>query len=158
MAEVIDYIFFIWTHGEENLQNFMKELNNFKSNLKFTFECDNNSIDFLYLNVKLNNGVLTTAVYIKHTDHHQYLHYGSSHPDNIKRSIIYSQTLWASRLCSFKEDFANHSEKMKTWFSKRGYPDKIIENEMKKVNFGESRSKTKSAFRCYISPQTQGPN
>ena len=66
MAEVIDYIFFIWTHGEENLQNFMKELNNFKSNLKFTFECDNNSIDFLYLNVKLNNGVLTTAVYIKH--------------------------------------------------------------------------------------------
>ena len=35
---------------------------------------------------------------------------------------------------------------MKTWFSKRGYPDKIIENEMKKVNFRESRSKTKSAI------------
>ena len=34
---------------------------------------------------------------------------------------------------------------MKTWFSKGGYLDKIIENEMKKVNFGESRSKTKSA-------------
>ena len=46
---------------------------------------------------------------------------------------------------SFKEDLADHSEKMKTWFSKRGYPDKIIENETKKVNFGESRSKTKSA-------------
>ena len=34
----IDDISFIRTHGEENLQNFMKELNNFKSNLKFTFE------------------------------------------------------------------------------------------------------------------------
>ena len=34
---------------------------------------------------------------------------------------------------------------MKTWFSKRGYTDKIIENEMKKANFGESRIKTKSA-------------
>ena len=34
---------------------------------------------------------------------------------------------------------------MKTWFSKQGYPDKIIKNEMKKVNFGESRGKTKSA-------------
>ena len=33
---------------------------------------------------------------------------------------------------------------MKTWFSKRGYPDKIIKNEIKTVNFGESRSKTKS--------------
>ena len=158
MAEVIDYIFFIWTHGEENLQNFMKELNNFKSNLKFTCECDSNSINFLDLIVKLNNGELTTSVYIKPTDRHQYFHYKSSHPDHIKRSIVYSQTLRASRLCSFKEDFVDHSEKMKTWFSKRGYPDKIIENEMKKVNFGESRSKTKSAFRCYISPQTQGPN
>ena len=136
----------------------MKELNNFKSNLKFTCECDNNSINFLDLNVKLNNGELTTSVYIKPTDRHQYFHYKSSHPDHIKRSIVYSQTLRASRLCSFKEDFVDHSEKMKTWFSKRGYPDKIIENEMKKVNFGESRSKTKSAFRCYISPQTQGPN
>ena len=27
---------------------------------------------------------------------------------------------------------------------KRGYPDKIIENEMEKVNFGESRSKASS--------------
>ena len=34
---------------------------------------------------------------------------------------------------------------MKTWFSKRDYPDKVIENEMKKVKFGESRNKTKSA-------------
>ena len=34
---------------------------------------------------------------------------------------------------------------MKTWFSKRGYPDKNIGNEMKKVNFDESKSKTKSA-------------
>ena len=34
---------------------------------------------------------------------------------------------------------------MKTLFLKRGYPDKVIENEMKKVNFGESRSKTKYA-------------
>ena len=34
---------------------------------------------------------------------------------------------------------------MKTWFSKRGYHDKNIENEVKKVNFGENKSKAKSA-------------
>ena len=98
----------------------MKELNNFKSNLKFTCECDSNSINFLDLNVKLNNGELTTSVYIKPTDRHQYFHYGWSHPDHIKRSIIYCQTLQASRLCSFNEDFADDCEKMKTWISKRG--------------------------------------
>ena len=52
----IDDIFFIWTHSEENLNNFMKDLNHLKSNLKLTFECDRNSINFLDLNVKLNNG------------------------------------------------------------------------------------------------------
>ena len=40
----IDDIFFKWTHGKENLKNFMKDFNNFKSNLKFTFECDRNSV------------------------------------------------------------------------------------------------------------------
>ena len=130
-------IFFIGTHGEENLQNLIKELNNFKSNLKSTFKCDSNSINFLDPNVKLNNGELTISVHIKPTDCHQYLHYGSYHPDHIKQSIIYAQTLRASRLCSFEEDFADHSEKMKTWISKQGHPDNIIENKMKKVNFGE---------------------
>ena len=60
----IDDIFFMRTHREENLQNFMKELNNCKSNLKFTFECDRNSINFLELHVKLNNNELTTSIHI----------------------------------------------------------------------------------------------
>ena len=123
----------------------MKDFNNFKSNLKFTFECDRNSINFRDLYAKLNNSELTTSVHIKPTDCHQYLHYRLSHLDHIKRSTVYSHTLQTSCLCSFKEDFLDHSEKMKTWFSIRGYSNKIIEYEIKKVNFAESRSKTKSA-------------
>ena len=34
----IDNIFFIWTHGEAELKKFMEGLNNFLSNLKFTYE------------------------------------------------------------------------------------------------------------------------
>ena len=63
-------MFFIWIHGEENLNSFMKDFNSLKSNLNFTFEYDRNSINFLDLNVKLNNGELTTIVYIKPTDCH----------------------------------------------------------------------------------------
>ena len=62
----IDDIFFI--------KNFMEDFNNFEPNLKFTFECDRNSINFLDLNIKLNNNKITTSVYIKPTDRHQYLH------------------------------------------------------------------------------------
>ena len=49
----IDNIFFIWTHCEENLYLLRKDLNNFSSILKFIFEGDRNSINFLDLNVKL---------------------------------------------------------------------------------------------------------
>ena len=32
----IDAMFFIWIHGQGNLMSFMKDFNNFKSNLIFT--------------------------------------------------------------------------------------------------------------------------
>ena len=104
----IDDIFFIKTHAEENLNSFMKDFNNFKSSLKLTFECDRNSINFLHVNAKLNNDELTTAIYVKPTDHHLYLHYRSFH---IKPSIVYHQTLGKSFMF-IREDFVDHSEKM----------------------------------------------
>ena len=123
----------------------MKDLNNLKSSRKFTCASDRHSTNFLDLNVKLDNSELTTSVYKIPTDFHQYLHYSSSLLDHIKQSVVYSQTLQASRLCSFNEDFVDYSEKIKTLFSKQVYPDKITENAIKKVNFGDSRSKTKCA-------------
>ena len=94
--------FFIWTHGEENLNNIMKDFNDFKSNLDFTFECDRISINFLDLNVKFNNGEVATRFYIKPTSFiPQYLHYRLFHLYHIKWLIIYSQAFQASRLCSF---------------------------------------------------------
>ena len=45
----INDIFFIWTHGEEQLNLFLKDLNEFHPNLKFTYETSQNSVDFLDL-------------------------------------------------------------------------------------------------------------
>ena len=38
----IDNIFFVWAYNEENLYLVRKDLNNFKSNLKFIFEVQRN--------------------------------------------------------------------------------------------------------------------
>ena len=78
-------------------------------------------------------------MYTKPTDRHQYLHYSSSHPDHTKKSIIYSQTLRLSRLCSKEKDFIQHKKEIKSWFLKRGYPEWIIKTEMNKVNFKYQR-------------------
>ena len=90
---------------EKQLKTFMNDFNNFKSNLKLTYEYSKNEIKF-------EKGSLVTSVYIKPTDRHQYLHYRSSHLNHIKRSIIYSQVL---------RNFPDHTHKMKPWFGKQGY-------------------------------------
>ena len=71
----IDDVFFIWTHAKEELENFMKELNSFSDHIKFTFECDKENINYLDVNINLSNGHLMTNMYVKPTDHHQYLDY-----------------------------------------------------------------------------------
>ena len=41
------------SHGKEELENFMKELNNFRDHTKFTFESNKESINFLDVNINL---------------------------------------------------------------------------------------------------------
>ena len=87
-------------HSEEELKEFMRELNSFDSNIKFTYEYSN--ID---LKVGIVESKLITSLFVKPTDRHQYLHYSSGHPEHTKRSIIYSQTLRLKRLCFLEKDF-----------------------------------------------------
>ena len=72
-------------------------------------------------------------LHIKSIDRHQFLHYTLSHPDHTKCSIIYSEALRISRICSSKSDFHKHPDSIKSWFEVRGYPNKLIEQEMEKV-------------------------
>ena len=136
----IDEIFFIWTHEEEKLTQFLNELNNFHSNLKFTYETSICTVNFLDLNVSLRNGAIHTDLYIKPTDGHQYLHYQSSHPLHIKNSIPYSQALRVSRICSSEKDFKTHVSHMKEWFLARGYSEIVVNNQIDKVVFGRDQS------------------
>ena len=67
----IDDIFFIWVHDEQELERFLKDLNNFTPNLSFTDQASKNCIPFLDLKVKLVDGKLETDLYMKSTDRHQ---------------------------------------------------------------------------------------
>ena len=96
----IDDIFFLWTHGEGKLEEFMADFNAFNPNIQFTYQSSKKSIAFLDLDVAVYNGRLESTVRVKPTDRHQYFHYSSSHPEHTKRSIVFSQTLRVSRICS----------------------------------------------------------
>ena len=88
-----DNIFFVWTHREDKLDEFLERLNSFHPNLKFTSERSEQKINFLDITVQLGNSKFVTDLYCKPTDCHQCLHYNSCLPDYMKKSSVYSQGL-----------------------------------------------------------------
>ena len=79
--------------------------------------------------------MVSTDLFVKSTERNHFLHYTSSHPEHTKRSVIFSQTLRVSRICSNDSDFVRHLGNMKSWFSERVYPSDLVEDETKKVKF-----------------------
>ena len=75
---------FIRTHGTQELDSFLSGLNKFHRNLNFTYETSKERVNFLDLNVSLRNGKISTDLYVKPIDGHQYHHYKSSHPEHIR--------------------------------------------------------------------------
>ena len=51
--QYIDDKFFTWNRNEDELNKFLENLNNFKINLKLTYEISKDSIHFLDLNVSI---------------------------------------------------------------------------------------------------------
>ena len=96
----IDDIFCIWEHGEDSLKQFIKTLNACHPTMKFTAEWSKEEINFLDVNVRLQNRQLETDLHIKLTDTHHFLDSTSCHSYHYKKSIPYSQALRYNRICS----------------------------------------------------------
>ena len=56
-----------------------------------------------------------------------YLKYDSAHPQRCKDSIPYSQFL---RICTKNSDFIQHTNNYTTFFQKRGYPKKLLDEAL----------------------------
>jgi hypothetical protein len=123
----IDDIFIIWTHGRDELMEFIDHLNNCSDTIKFTHEISNESISFLDTLVSIDKGKLKTDLYCKPTDSHNYLRYESSHPQRCKDSIPFSQFLRMRRICSDIADFDRHVVCTSTYFVKQGYPIALLQ-------------------------------
>ena len=87
----IDDIFFTWEHGEESLKEFLNEINSFHSTIKFTAYWSKEKVNFLDVEVTLNNGVLSADLFVKPTDIHLFLDPTSCHPYHCKKAYLISK-------------------------------------------------------------------
>ena len=130
----IDDVFFIWTHGEEKLKQFISHLNSSHETIKFSSESSKDRISFLDVLVKSNGkGGLETDLFYKETDTHQFLHKKSCHPKHTKEAIPYSQALRLQRICSENQEFDKRLGELREWLRGRGYEDSLIGDKIDKV-------------------------
>ena len=144
----IDDIFGIWTHGIEKWNIFYQHLNTSQQSIKFVGETSNTSLPFLDVMVHLNNGRITTDLYTKPTNSHNYLPWDSCHPTGTKKGIPYSQALRIRRICSEQGDFNKRLYQLGGYLRSCNYPPKYINPA-----FALVRATSRESALVYRTPQ-----
>lgn len=83
-------------------------------------------IPFLDVLVKKENDKISTDIFYKSTYTYQFLHFGSSHPQHIKRAIPYN---FARRICTTVSDEETRSQRLnelKQFLTDQHYPINLI--------------------------------
>ena len=128
----IDDVFFLFSGPVELLNEFLLYINSRLPSIKFTLEASQESVSFLDVLVKKNQGVQTT-VYRKKTDRNNYLHFSSYHPSSLKKGLPYSQLLRLKRICNTESEYEGQSAEMCDRFRARGYNEHILSISKSKV-------------------------
>ena len=124
----------IWTDGEDSLNDFLAHCNNQNKNIQFEQTISNTSIPFLDVSVTLEGGKLTTDLYCKSTDKHQYLYHTRCHPKHTKTSLPYCLALRLCRICSSENLFQQRTNEMLHHLIQRGYKKRSIHDAIKKAS------------------------
>ena len=77
---------------------------------------------------------MSTNLYCKPTDSHNYLLYSSEHPRHLLNGIPYSQFVRIKRLCSKPEDYRLNALMLSTHFIRRGYPKHLVLKALKRAD------------------------
>ena len=132
-SRYLDDIFFIWQHGKEGMFEFFEYVNNYHDTIKYTWEWSERELSYLDFWVMLKNNRISTDVYSKQTDTHQYLDSRSCHPTHVKRGIPYGQALRMRRICDSDEVFKERLKELEGNLVKRGFKKNLIDEQFFKA-------------------------
>ena len=83
-----DDIFQIWTHGLDEFKKFETHLNQAVESIKFETDISESKVHFLDVTVSIDKGELSTSLYTKPTDAHNYLSLKSCRSKTVKRLFL----------------------------------------------------------------------
>ena len=129
----LDDCFIIWKDTNLPLEAFCTLLNDLDPDINFTMEESQHKISFLDILITHQGEKLSTDIFYKPTDTHQYLHFASCHPRHTKRSIPYNL---ARRICTIVSEESTRNERlneMQNYLLNQGYPKSIIQDGIQKA-------------------------
>ena len=129
----IDDIFFIWKGTMEELEEFLKEINQVHPTIKFDHVLSKKEINFLDVKISISGKKLITSVYTKPTDRKSHLHAKSYHPKSTKEAIAFGQATRLKRICTEKTDFQAAANQLKADLTKRGYKEERTSAEINRA-------------------------
>ena len=132
-SRYIDDVFFIWTHSEEDLDDFLVFCNSYNSNIQLDPIPPSKNIPFLDVSVIIENGKLICGLYTKPTDSHLCLRWSSCHSIHKKENLPYTLALRIRRICTRLTDFEKHAKKLRSYLIARGYKLKNIKDSINKA-------------------------
>ena len=128
LRRFLDDVFMKWRMSLGQPTVLFDVLNDIDPKIKFTME-SGKSVPFLDVTFTVtNNGKLSTDIFYKPTDTHNYVPFHSFHPRKTLTNIPYSE---ARRLCTIISDPAireKRLEEMRGNFRKKHYPEGVIQS------------------------------
>ena len=111
LLSFIDNLLMIWSGSEQELLDFMSDLNKKHPSIKFELNFSQTKIEFLDVLVyKDQNNMLQVTMCRKQTGRQNYFDARSEHQKLLKGSIPYSQALGIKRICSSARILKSHNK------------------------------------------------
>ena len=114
-------------------RTFHNILNTLHPSIQFTTETSESNLPFLDIHIKVCNSKVTTDIFYKKTDTHQYLNFLSCHPPHTKRNIPYCM---ARRICTIVIEPALQQIRLgelRGFLQLQKYPPKLIDDGIEKA-------------------------
>ena len=139
LRRYIDDIFFIWPKHQD-LSSFIRRINGFHPNIKYTMDQSDTHINFLDLTVFKSERFpethqLSVKTYQKEHNLYQYLHFTSDHPNSTFQGIITGEAIRYIRTNSSQSDYKKQINKFKARQLKRDYPIQFINRTLRRISY-----------------------
>ena len=108
--------------------------------VKFKFKFSTVMVEFLDLEIKIENGKLSIDLFIKPTNLQLYLDFLLNHPEPSKEGIVYGQALRILERCWNPEDVEKHLNDLKSKLRTRNYPEELIDKKFSQANMKERKA------------------